>query len=172
MTLVDWIQFVSGLLVAAALVATVLQLREVSRQSRVFLTALQHNGHVTGKEDLRITFFREDPELLSWYLRSRGYKTTTPVEDRCRLYILAKLNLHEARFVERQSGLLGGQGWDAWAKVIAADISLPEFQEVWQTAREIHTATFVAFVDGQVASITATHMALGIPGNAGQTSAV
>jgi hypothetical protein len=64
---------------------------------------------------------------------------------------------------------LGGHGWDAWAKVIAADMSVPEFQEVWQTAREIHTATFVAFVDGQVASVTANRMAIGIPRDAGET---
>jgi hypothetical protein len=151
MSLAEWTQLLSELLVVAALTLTLLQLREANRQNRAFFATFRHNGHVTGREDLRLTFFREDPELLSWYLRSRGYETSTPMEDRRRLYILAKLNLHESRFINHQSGVLGDESWSAWLQVVRGDFALPEYREVWETARRIYSSSFVAFIDEQAA---------------------
>jgi hypothetical protein len=68
------------------------------------------------------------------------------------------LNLHESRFTEHESGLLGEENWNAWVHVVGGDMSIPEFQEVWQTARAIYPTAFVAFVDEQIVAASAMHV--------------
>ena len=157
MSVSDGIQAAATGLVALALLLNVLQLREVARQSRALDNSMRnasYNALPGSKDDPRVTFFLDDPELLAWHLESRGFEVSTPHENKRRLYVLAKLNVHEANFVNHNARTLSDEHWQAWAQVISDDFAIPEFQEVWRKAKDLYSAPFVTYIDGHVAAST------------------
>ena len=154
MKFVDWLQLASILLVVVALALNVLQLREVSNQSHAQASALNqlaYGGVANLASDPRFLLFPNDPELLTWYLKSRGFKATTPSENKRRLYVMAKLIQHETNFVNHTAGLLTDESWAAWFNVLRADLAISEFREIWSSSRDIYAESFAAFVDSLVA---------------------
>lgn len=76
MDLGDWIQTVSLLAVAAALLVNVLQLRAVSRQTNSLERAVGQATYAADAQaasNIRLAFLKEDSELLEWQLVTRGY---------------------------------------------------------------------------------------------------
>jgi hypothetical protein len=150
MKFVDWLQLVSALLVAAALALNALQLREIARQSHAqssSLSQLAYGGVSDLTSDPRFILFPKDPDLLAWYLASRGFKATTHSENMRRLYVMAKLIQHETNFVNYSNGFLAHESWAAWTNVLRADLGVAEFQEIWQASRDVYVDSFAVLVD-------------------------
>jgi hypothetical protein len=102
MQISDWIQTIAAVLVFLALILNVLQLRHVANQSMAFRRSLEQGayGSLVDKHlGSRATYVINDPELLAWHLPTRGYKSTCFEQNKRRLYVLVKLELHENNFL-------------------------------------------------------------------------
>lgn len=152
----DWIQTVAAALVFLALILNALQLRQVARQSMALRQSLEQGayGSLVGTHlESRTTHFLNDPELLAWYLSTRGYKSTSSEENKRRLYVLVKLESHEDSFLSHASGLLADEVWAAWRTVMVHDFVIDEYQEVWPVAKNFFATSFAMFVDNEILPI-------------------
>jgi len=91
--------------------------------------------------------FRDDHDLLRWYLSSRGYPTSTDEANKRRLYVLTRMDIHQLNFMNYESGFLGNEFWSAWRNVLVTDLRIPEFAELWPMLRTFYAPRFVAFCD-------------------------
>ena len=109
MSLGDTIQIVTLLTVIIALGLTTWQARQMMKQTALMFTELTDQVGASLIEthvQQRTTFFLNDPELLKWHLTSRGYTSTTPLEDKQRLYALVKLEAHELAYQRHLKGTI------------------------------------------------------------------
>src|SRR5690349_17362401 len=147
----DWIQSLSLLLVAGALIASIFQTRAVAHQARQATRALQattHQSFVHNQNSSREAFFLDHPELLSWHLSARGYPVTNAGENLRRLYVLIKLDIHEYNYLSFKEGHFRDDIWSGWKTVIQEDFShVPEFLEMWPVARRLYAPSFVNFIE-------------------------
>ncbi|MBG0561129.1 hypothetical protein [Actinoplanes aureus] len=97
--------------------------------------------------DHRTEIFRDDHDLLRWYLSSRGYPTLTDEANKRRLYVLTRMDIHQLNFMNYESGFLSHEFWSAWKNVLVTDLRIPEFAELWPMLRNFYAPTFVAFCD-------------------------
>jgi hypothetical protein len=156
----DWFQALTLVAVAVALLLNVRQNREVARQTQeltrqntVILGSMQQNAYqamLTYPTALRVSFLKDNPELLAWHLTSRGVPATTYEHDLRRLYIILKLETHEMCFVSHAQGLLTDDVWAGWWNVVNTDLMDPDFQETWLSVRHFFAPSFAAFVDGLI----------------------
>ena len=110
------------------------QTLEVSRQTSTILASLRQNAYhamVTQPTILRTSLLREDAALLAWQLEDRGFGPADPAQNRRRLYVSLKLDVHELNFVSHEGGLLTDELWDGWRAVVETDVATPEFRECW-----------------------------------------
>ena len=157
MNAADWAQTLSLPLVALALLASTIQTRAMVHQTRFSamqsknvansLAQTAHMALTRNQMDHRSAFFRDDPELLEWYLSSRGYPTSTYEQNKRRLYVLTRMDVHQLNFLNHESGFLADDFWTAWRKVISTDLEIPEFVELWPIVRTYYAPGFVAFCD-------------------------
>jgi uncharacterized membrane protein len=146
----DWIQSLSLLLVAGALIASIFQTRAVAHQARQATTALQattHQSFVHNQNGSREAFFLDRPELLSWHLSSRGYPETNAAENLRRLYVINQLDIHEYNYLSFRSGHFRDDIWAGWKNVMQEDFRQPEFREMWPVARRLYAPSFVNFIE-------------------------
>lgn len=163
MTLDDHLQLLTLISVILALALSVWHGRVMLRQSAVMFAEL--SDHVTDSlmrthTDQRTTFFLQDPEFLRWHLESRGYRSTTPLEDKERLYALVKLDTHEAIHLRHAKGTIDEPTWRAWRQVLEVDLRVPVFADVWPNGRQFYTASFVVVVDEVLAINASSRMAV------------
>jgi hypothetical protein len=150
MTLAESIQVISTALVFVALAVSGVQLREVARQTRALRHSLQQSAYgasIGNQMESRTLLMAADEDLLSWFLSSRGYKSSRPQENKRRLYLLGKLESHAASFQQHQMRLLDEETWTAWRTVIEVDSQSPHFDEIWAVARRFYPTSFVQFID-------------------------
>ena len=150
MSLGDTIQLVTLVTVIIALGLTMWQARQMMKQTALMFTELSdHVGDslVQTHTQQRMTFFLNDPELLSWHLTSRGYASTTPLEDKQRLYALVKLEAHELAHQRHVKGTIDEAMWGEWLQVLKADLKVPVFAEVWVNGRRFYDPSLAAIVD-------------------------
>lgn len=153
MSTADWIQSIAAILVFAALILNVLQLRQVTGQTEALRRSLEQAAYGSTwatHASSRTAYFLQDPELLAWHLSSRGYETSTAEENRRRLYALVKLESHEASYLSHANGLLSSEVWNAWRTVMMEDLSVPEFRSVWGVGKQFYAASFVRFIDSEI----------------------
>jgi hypothetical protein len=151
------LQIVSVLSVAVALFLNYRQARETARQAReatrqVELTAaaLQQDSYrqlVTHGTSLHETLLAGNPELLDWFLATRGVPTGTHQENLRHMFMFWRMDSHEEIFRSHAAGQLPGDAWAAWRKVIEADAATAEFRTVWAEVRPQYTPDFGRFVD-------------------------
>lgn len=152
------VQSVSTLLVLIALLISLSQSRALVRQNKTMSTELSdsvYDSLMTAHISLRSTFFKDDPELLAWHLQSRGYRSTTDVDNRKRLYALVKLDLHEAIFLRHHAGAISLPVFEAWTEVLRADVGTPTFVDVWANGHRFYETTFQAHVDRMTSDLAA-----------------
>ena len=157
----DWIQAATLGAVAIALLLNLRQNREVARQTQeltqqnsVFLRSMQQDAYrvmVTHPTALRVSFLKDDPEMLAWHLESRGYQPGTYQQNLRRLYVLLRLDTHELNFISHAQGLLTDDVWTGWWNVLKADFTDAEFYEAWAAAKHFYAPSFVTFVDELIA---------------------
>ena len=157
----DWIQAATLGAVAIALLLNLRQNREVARQTQeltqqnsVFLRSTQQDAYrvmVTHPNAPRVSFLKDDPEMLAWHLESRGYQPGTYQQNLRRLYVLLRLDTHELNFISHAQGLLTDDVWTGWWNVLKADFTDAEFYEAWAAAKHFYAPSFVTFVDELIA---------------------
>jgi hypothetical protein len=137
MSVADYAQSISLILVSAALIVSALQFRQLVKQNATLATTARKSAYdalAATQAQSRIAFFANKPKLLSWYLKTRGLSSTDPDNDQRKLYVMYKLDQHEYNFVNYKEGLLSEEVWASWRKVLERDMAIPEFREVWTVA--------------------------------------
>lgn len=153
MSLSNWLQTVSLLGVAIALLMNARQIREMTSQAHSMLRSLEQSAYqqqIRTHADYRALFFKDDARLLSWHLHTRGYTALSHRRNKRSLYVLVKLDEHEANYLSYTGGLLAENVWQAWHEVIKADFGVPEFREVWTNAKRFYVASFAQFIDNEI----------------------
>ncbi|WP_433785035.1 hypothetical protein ACQPX6_01835 [Actinomycetospora sp. CA-101289] len=100
----------------------------------------------------------DDPVLLEWHLRARGYPTSSHEENKRRLYLLVRLEAHESNFLAWQQKLLNTETWAAWERLLRADTRIKEFRDVWPSARQLYVKSFAEEVDRLIVDDGNCHM--------------
>jgi len=108
MTFDDAIQIATLASVAIALVLSLLQNRQVLRQTRemtkqssILVETIEYSSYqatVTGDVSLS-NLAAESPELLRWHLAARGYPVRSNAANRKALFAIVRLNAHEEIFL-------------------------------------------------------------------------
>jgi hypothetical protein len=154
----DLIQAISVVAVAVSVVLLALQNRSVARQTReaakqtaLATASLGNAAHqaLVGRASDALTFLiTDEPDLLRWFLRSRGIPDASADENKRRMFIFARIDVHEANFVAYLEGLLSEELWTGWRKVIEADAATPEFVTVWKAVHPFYSARFRELIRG------------------------
>jgi len=91
-----------------------------------------------------------DPELLAWFLETRGFPIGTDFENRKMLLLWVRLDLHQANFDAHRDGHLSEELWSEWLPTFRADLATAEFPPLWKAGRELYTTDFAAVVDREL----------------------
>jgi hypothetical protein len=149
-TISDWVQILTLFFVAGALILSLWQGRQMLRQTMAMTGDLFNDVSTSLMEthtDQRTTFFLHDPELLAWHLESRGYRSTTPFENKQRLYALVKFDTHESIHLRHARGTIDEPMWNGWLQVLNVDLQVPIFADVWENGRQFYEESFAELVD-------------------------
>lgn len=150
MSTADWIQSASLLFVAVASILGTLQLREVIKQSATLSHTLRQAAYESfqaGHAGYLGAWVANDHQALRWHLSTRGYPVSDIEGDKKTLYLLYKLETHERNVLNHNNGLVPSELWEAWLAILRTDISLPEFQALWPTAKKFFAGSLVTLVD-------------------------
>ena len=153
MKISDWLQFASLLVVAVALLLTIRQIHEMSVQNHSMLKSLEQNSYkrlIQTNTTQRTAYLKDDAELLSWHLRTRGYATGKHDQNKRTLWLLVRLDVHEENYLEYLRGMLQESVWLPWVEVMRADFAVAEFPRVWANARRFFSDQFVRLVDADL----------------------
>jgi succinate dehydrogenase flavin-adding protein (antitoxin of CptAB toxin-antitoxin module) len=156
MSIADWVQVISVMLLAGALILSVYQMQQILRQTATM--RVEHFNNLStsimqAHTDQRATFLLHDPDLLEWYLNQRGYRTTTEGENRRRLFALVKFDTHESIYLRNVKGMMDESMWRAWRRVLEVDLTVPIFPDVWGNGRQFYDERFAQFVDSLLEEI-------------------
>jgi len=160
---VDLLQTISLAAVAITLALSAIQNRHLAKQTRETvrhntlahsaLSRTAHQGLVDqGTNYLGVLLTSDQPELLAWFLQTRGIPSSTSEINRRYLFLYLRMDVHEATYLARLDEALAGDVWAGWLQVIFLDSSTPEFDVLWPIVRSGYSARFVSFVDELVAS--------------------
>jgi hypothetical protein len=152
-TIADWVQVLSLLLVAGALALTYLQLREVARQTRLGTAATELGAtrdYVDSSWLSRAEFFLSKPDLLNWHLEMRGVRQETEAADRRVMYVLAKMDAHESNFMSFKQSVLRRESWLAWNEVLKDDFRFVEYHETWEKTKVFYAQEFIDYLDREI----------------------
>jgi hypothetical protein len=146
----DSVQTVSLLIVTAALVLSVFQTYQMRRQTLSMRSSLRDSvttNAMLSHTEHRIAFFLNDEALLAWHLSSRGYLSTSNMENKQRLYALVKLDEQESRFLQFTGGAMSQEVWDIWRSVLDTDLTIDAFIDVWPNGKRFYHREFQGLVD-------------------------
>jgi hypothetical protein len=149
-SLSDLIQVLSLLFLAGALLLSARQGRQMIRQSAAMAGELFNDVSTSlmqAHTDQRTTIFLDDPELLAWHLASRGYRSTTSLENKQRLYALVKFDTLESIHLRHVRGTVDDAIWSGWLQVLRVDLRVPVFAEVWENGQQFYEQSFARMVD-------------------------
>lgn len=159
MSLADALQTISLVAVAITIGLSALQnrhaarqTREIARQSTLAQNALAqavYHQTIVGQGSTYVTnLLTNEPELLAWFLRSRGFPPATAEINKRYMLLFLRLEVHEASYLAHLDGTLPDDVWLAWHRVIELDAATVEFGVVWPVVRAMYSARFVAFLEG------------------------
>ncbi len=161
MAISELVQIITLFFVAGALILSLWQGRQMLRQTMAMTGDLFNDVSTTLMEthtDQRTTFFLQDPELLAWYLEVRGYRSTTPFENKQRLYALVKFDTLESIHLGHTKGTIDEPMWQGWLRVLEVDLQVPAFYDVWENGRQFYEASFAELIDSIFKRQTASKM--------------
>lgn len=160
MSISNTVQILSLLAIGLALVASVVQNRQIAkqtieaaRQSTLVGASLQQNAYrmlLDNASQGRTTFFLNNPHLLRWYLASRGLASRSHRVNQRALYAMVRLDTHEANYLSYGAGQLNEEMWSAWRRVLEADFSMAVFRRVWPNVKQFYAWSFVNYVERTV----------------------
>jgi hypothetical protein len=131
------------------------QAKEASRQVILSTSALKRGAYqeLTGYgANFNIVLFNSGPDLLSWFLASRGIPASpqSHEENLRHMFMFVRMDVHESVFMSRTEQLLEDDVWEGWKNVIEADVATPEFRTVWTVAERFYAVRFAAFVNSLI----------------------
>jgi hypothetical protein len=138
-------QVISSIAIVVALIVNDYQVRQALRQTNV----MQHETFgalIESSIDQWSTYLLDRPELLRWFLRTRGYRASTHEENQRRLFALAKLNIHEGVLQHLLQGVRE-ESWIAWLNVLRADLRVDIYLDVWPNGKRFYDVGFARHVD-------------------------
>ena len=147
----DLLQVLSTTAAVIALFVLIMQARDGAKQTgamRSELAIRQSTWLAQAYIDHRTQFFQHDSDLLAWYLRGRGYRSTGAFEDRKRLYALTTLDLHESIHVQHANGTVSDDVYDAWRRILLTDLGMPIYRDVWENGAKFYEPNFSETVSG------------------------
>jgi hypothetical protein len=158
--LADWLQTISlGAVVVALLLnyrqarETANQATEASRQVAISISAMRQDAYreVTNYgANFNSILFQSGDDLLSWFLSSRGLRTSSHEYNLRLMFVFIRMDVHESLFLSSQSSLLDEEAWTAWKNVVEADVSTTEFRTVWRVVANQYVASFGEFVNSVI----------------------
>jgi hypothetical protein len=160
MSLGDAVQIVTIVAFATGFYLSLWQGRQMIQQTRAMSDQLfDHVADwiVQTHTEQRTSFFLHDDELLAWHLESRGYRSTTPLENKQRLYALVKFDTHESVHLRYKRGAISKPLWLAWRQVLVTDMTVPIFPDVWENGRKFYEESFGREVDAILAAQRREH---------------
>ena len=151
------LQSVSFLIAAIALMFSLWQARSAAGQSRqaakqaaaaayavkqVSAQTLLHHG-----TDFAFQGLTGNPQLLAWFLASRGIPADTHDRNQRYLFVWVRLDVHEASYRAAGRNALDREEWEEWLRTIEMDVRLPEFPTVWKSVKNLYSPRFVQLID-------------------------
>jgi hypothetical protein len=167
MTFDDAIQIATLASVAIALILSLLQNRQILRQTRelakqssMLVETIEYSSYqATVAGDVSLSnLAAESPELLRWHPAARGYSVGSNAANRKVLFAIVRLNAHEGNFLAHDTGRLNDDIWIPWSRVLETDMTIAEYRAVWPNARNFFAASFVSYVDSVIAGQTDSAM--------------
>lgn len=149
MEFLTFVKMATLVIIAAGLIVSVCQLRNVARQVRIAVTNLEQSSQVallTSEKDLASLFLNE-PEVMRWHFESHGFGTLTTGQAKILTFILLRLSIHEATFLSNTKNGVSPDAWQGWDRVIVADFAIKEYREAWRVARLFYASSFASHVD-------------------------
>jgi hypothetical protein len=129
------------------------QTREAAEQSELARSAMLQRGHHSlvsqGTGSLEGLLFGQ-PELLAWFLASRGIPPGTDELNQRYLLIYLRMDQHEVNYLDYLNDGLPEEVWRGWQRVISHDVRTAEFQTVWSVVKDQYSERFVTMVDGTI----------------------
>jgi hypothetical protein len=163
MNIPDFIEAGSTVVLSAALFVSLRQTRLIAKQSNEIAkqtTALAssmrrdtHKGMVQQVSQYTDTAMARDPDLLKWFLESRGFPLGTPTENNKHFFLWVRLGIHQSHYFEHIEGLVNEEIWDYWCATIKLDIASPGFNLVWPIVQHTYAPGFIAFINEYVESL-------------------
>jgi hypothetical protein len=156
----DWVQLVSVGAVVVTLLLNVRQNREVIRQTGVATKqALAAAAAAKQASVQNLTNFSADfrgfieagPELLAWFLASRGIAVGTHQQNLLYMFLFSRMDLHEATFQSYFTQQLDADFWNGWSNTISTDVATAEFRVVWSAVQNQFSSAFATFVNAIIA---------------------
>lgn len=142
-------QLVAVIFVAVTVFLTRQQLKESTRQTRNLEETLRTSVYqdiIRSSRELWVAFF-EDPELLNWYLESRGIQVQDISENKIRLFTALKLDYYENLYLQYIQANIDEDVWAGWRNAIRADLKDRVFQEVWMKMEQLYAPSFQEFIN-------------------------
>jgi hypothetical protein len=148
------IQLLSNIVVIFTIVFVWLQVRELSRQADKLDKTLKFSSYermMQHHTESSVNFLLPNPELLRWFLQTRGIEPGDENQNKMKLYILVKIGVHEYAYLQHSEGTIGIEPWSGRRDVMKADFKLKEIREVWDAAKHFYAPSFRVFVDRECA---------------------
>ena len=151
------LQTVSFVIAAMALMFSLWQARSAAGQSReaakqasaaaysvkqAAAQTLLHHG-----TDFAFQGLADNPQLLTWFLGSRGMPEGTHDVHQRYMFIWVRLDVHQASFRAARQNALDQEEWEEWLRTIEMDVQLPEFPTVWKCVKNLYSGAFVQLID-------------------------
>jgi len=143
-------QYVSLIGLIAALVISLGQSRAATRQSTAATAALQQSSShelVRYSADFPYMALRDDPDLLAWFLETRGFPAGDAVTNKRYHFLFVRLDIHSGIHDAYRDGLLSEAAWNDWLRSMRLDLVTPEGRLVWRTTADLYSPAFRAQVE-------------------------
>ncbi|HZM78519.1 MAG TPA: hypothetical protein VFC19_22560 [Candidatus Limnocylindrales bacterium] len=154
MKFADIVQAVSFLAVIIALMLSVWQNKEAARQTSSVVASLRQATHeelIRHGLDFTYEALTKDPELLAWFLTSRGFPPGNEAENRKRLFLFARFDMHDATYHAFITGATAEDVWCDWLPTVRLDLAMREAPAVWNAIRSVFSPNFAAVIDDLLA---------------------
>lgn len=126
------------------------QTSEASRQVEMSLSTLRQGAYrqvASYGADFHTILFTSGPDLVEWFLSSRGIAIESPEENLRRMFMFVRMDIHESIYFTYLANLLEDDIWNGWRQAVESDVATPQFRIVWGSAKKYYSVRFGEFID-------------------------
>jgi hypothetical protein len=100
--------------------------------------------------DFHTILFTSGPDLVEWFLSSRGIAVASHEENLRRMFMFVRMDVHESIYLSHLANLLEDDIWRGWQQVVESDVATPQFRTVWGNAKKYYSVRFGEFIDSVI----------------------